>query len=144
MLAGVSRYGYTVNPATSYGNATPVTFKIAGTTVGQSTWTDGANKEVNLSSGTPITPGTCGTCITDVQLGNATGYSNGVITIDQNRIKGAAGATGATGATGDTGPAGKGANNVLGIVGIVLAAIALIAVVVVMMRKPAAPPSQKT
>ena len=145
--AGVSRYGILITPAgeTGYTDGTAVTFKIAGTTVGQSTWATGENVEVNLSSGTPITPGTCGACITGVQLGNATGYSNGVITIDQNAITGAKGDKGATGDTGLTGPAGKGANNVLGIVGIVLAAIALILVVVVMMRKPqAAPPSQKT
>jgi len=144
--AGVSRYGILITPAgeTGYTDGTAVTFKIAGTTVGQSTWATGENVEVNLSSGTPIGPGGC-TCITTAQLGNTTGVSNGVLTIDQNQIKGAAGATGAAGAPGAAGADGKSANNVLGIVGIVLAAIALILVVVVMMRKPqAAPPSQKT
>ena len=143
--AGVSRYGILITPAgeTGYTDGTAVTFKIAGTTVGQSTWATGENVEVNLSSGTP-TPGGCA-CITVAQLGNTTGVSNGVLTIDQNQIKGAAGATGAAGAPGAAGADGKSANNVLGIVGIVLAAIALILVVVVMMRKPqAAPPSQKT
>jgi len=139
--AGVSRYGILISPTTSYADGTPVTFKIAGTTVGQSTWTDGANKEVDLSSGTPITPGGC-TCITSAKLGNTTSVSNGVLTIDQNAIKGAAGAAGAPGAAGAAGAAGKNANNVLGIVGIALGAIAIIAVVVLMMRKPqvAAPP----
>jgi len=144
--AGVSRYGILITPAgeTGYTDGTAVTFKIAGTTVGQSTWATGENVEVNLSSGTPIGPGGC-TCIITAQLGNTTGVSNGVLTIDQNQIKGAAGATGAAGAPGAAGADGKSANNVLGIVGIVLAAIALILVVVVMMRKPqAAPPSQKT
>ena len=143
--AGVSRYGIVITPTgeTGYADGTAVTFKIAGTTVGQSTWATGENVEVNLSSGTP-TPGGCA-CITVAQLGNTTGVSNGVLTIDQNQIKGAAGATGAAGAPGAAGADGKSANNVLGIVGIVLAAIALILVVVVMMRKPqAAPPSQKT
>ena len=143
--AGVSRYGILITPAgeTGYTDGTAVTFKIAGTTVGQSTWATGENVEVNLSSGTP-TPGGCA-CITVAQLGNTTGVSNGVLTIDQNQIKGAAGATGAAGAPGAAGADGKSANNVLGIVGIVLAAIALILVVVVMMRKPqAAPPSPKT
>jgi hypothetical protein len=149
--AGVSSYYISITPVegASYGDAAPVTFKIADVIVGQSTWTDGANKEVNLSSGTPITPGGCA-CITIARLGNTTGVSNGVLTIDQNAIKGAAGAAGATGATGATGAAGKNANNVFGIVAIVLAAIAIIvAVVVLMMRKPQAaapptPPSPKT
>jgi len=141
-VAGVSSYYISITPVegASYGNTTPVTFKIADAIVGQSTWTDGVNKEVNLSSGTPITPGGCA-CITIARLGNTTTISNGVLTIDQNQIKGAAGAAGAPGTAGVAGAAGKDANNVLGIIGIALGAIAIIAVVVLMMRKPqAAPP----
>jgi len=142
--AGVSRYGILISPTTSYTEGTPVTFKIAGTTVTMTaTWTDGGNKEANLISGTPITPGTC-TCITSAQLGNTTGVSNGVLTINQNLIKGAPGIDGTPGTPGTPGTAGKDANNLLGILGIVLGAIALIVAVVVMMRKSqAAPPAPK-
>ena len=146
--AGVSRYGYTVNPATSYADGTAVTFKISGTTVAQSTWTEGANKEVDLSSGTPIIPGGGGitsVVVTSLPAGSApTGnITNNVLYL--GIPAGSQGTQGIQGIPGIQGPAGKGANNVLGIVGIVLAAIALILVVVVMMRKPqAAPPSPKT
>jgi hypothetical protein len=137
--AGASTYRVVIPPPAqgSYDGLT-VTFEIGNDTAGQTgTWQMGGNVALNLTKGTPqVTPGgTCGTCITGVQLGNTTGYNNGVITIKQSDIAGPKGDTGATGATGATGPAGgKGASSVIGIIAIVLAVIAICIAGVAMLR----------
>ena len=116
-----------------------VTFKIGSDTAGQTgTWSMGGNQQVNLTKGVPgTTPppgGTC--CITNAQLGNTTGVSDGTLTINQQAITGAAGAIGPAGPTGPEGPAGKSASSVIGIIAIVIAIIAVAIAGMVMMRKP--------
>jgi hypothetical protein len=115
-----------------------VTFMIGTNTAAQTiTWGKGEVFLKDLTVGIPpITPGPGGTCcITTAQLGNTTGVSGSVLTIDKSAIKGDKGDTG-TGQTGPEGPAGKSANSVIGIIAIIIAIIAVAIAVVGMMRKP--------